>query len=399
VRRPLLLVCLAVALTTTSQGALELAYPLRQHELGDPLNLVGLAFGLLSVGSLLSRLPAGAWYRSAMAGRQIAVSLIVFGLTAGALGFTDVWLLQAALAVVHGFAFGLVTTFLLALLVDAQPRTANAAPSIAWFTAAITTGYGLGSLLGAQAIEIASVQAGFVFSAITGLLGILLALYMPSPRAHERTEGHASVAGLRAIAGLPATVWLACLVGFYLNFAQDAYDSFFPIYAVGVGIAVATIGVFRSLSAIASASIRFAAAGALRAWRPTTLTHAGILLIAAAGVTLSVTTSEWLLGGAFVLFALMRALLRVTSATAVADERQRSGGSVGMASAVYNAGLDAGAILGPPAAGVLAGVFDIPTSFRVVALGLPVVYYVIWTFVNQPRRRAAPLGTGLALHD
>jgi predicted MFS family arabinose efflux permease len=82
----------------------------------------------------------------------------------------------------------------------------------------------------------------------------------------------------------------------------------------------------------------------------------------------------------------------------VADERQRSGGSVGMASAVYNAGLDAGAILGPPAAGVLAGAFDIPTSFRVVALGLPVVYYVIWTYVNQPRRGAAPLGTGLA-HD
>jgi MFS family permease len=399
VRRPLLLVCLAVALTTTSQGALELAYPLRQHELGDPLNLVGVAFGLLSVGSLLSRLPAGAWYRSALAGRQIAASLVVFGLTAGALGYTDVWLLQAALAVVHGFAFGLVTTFLLALLVDAQPRTANAAPSIAWFTAAITTGYGLGSLLGAQAIEIVSVQAGFVFSAIVGLVGVLLALSMPRPRAHDHTQAHASPGGLRAIAGLPATVWLACLVGFYLNFAQDAYDSFFPIYAVGVGIAVATIGVYRSLSAVASASIRFAAAGALRAWRPTTLTHAGILLIAAAGVTLSVTTHEWLLGGAFVLFALMRALLRVTSATAVADERQRSGGSVGMASAVYNAGLDAGAILGPPAAGVLAGVFDIPTSFRVVALGLPVVYYVIWTFVNQPRRRAAPLGTGLALHD
>jgi hypothetical protein len=234
---------------------------------------------------------------------------------------------------------------------------------------------------------------------MTGLLAVLLAVSMPSPEAHEHGESRAGVGGLRAIGRVPATVWLACLVGFYLNFAQDAYDSFFPIYAVGIGIAVGTIGVYRSLSAIASASIRFAAAGALRTWRPTTLTHAGILIIAAAGVTLSVTNSEWLLGGAFVLFGLMRALLRVTSATAVADERQRSGGSVGMASAVYNAGLDAGAILGPPAAGVLAGVFDIPTSFRVVALGLPVVYYVIWTFVNQPRRRAAPLGTGLALHD
>ena len=384
-----------MALTTTSQGALELAYPLRQHELGDPLNLVGVAFGLLSVGSLLSRLPAGAWYRPALAGRQIAASLVVFGLTAGALGYTDIWLAQAALAVIHGFAFGLVTTFLLAVLVDAQPRTANAAPSIAWFTAAITTGYGVGSLLGAQTIEIVSVQAGFVFSAITGLLAVVLALQMPSPERHERGEAQAA-GGLRAIARLPATVWLACLVGFYLNFAQDAYDSFFPIYAVGVGIAVGTIGVFRSVSAVASASIRFAAAPALRAWSPGVLTHAGILVIAAAGVTLSLTTHEWLLGGAFVLFALMRALLRVTSATAVADERQRSGGSVGMASAVYNAGLDAGAILGPPAAGVLAGVFDIPTSFRVVALGLPVVYYVIWTFVNQPRRRSAPLGTGLA---
>src|SRR5919206_1008344 len=94
-RNTVVLVSIAVALTTTSQGALELAYPLRQHELGDPLNLVGVAFGLLSVGSLLARLPAGAWYRSAVAGRQIAVSLVVFGLTAGALGYHDIWVVQA----------------------------------------------------------------------------------------------------------------------------------------------------------------------------------------------------------------------------------------------------------------------------------------------------------------
>ena len=395
--KSLLLVCLAVGLTTTSQGALELAYPLRQRELGDPLTLVGVAFGLLSVGSLLSRLPAGAWYQSAHAGRQIAASLVVFALSAGALGYTDIWPLQAALAVVHGFAFGLVTTFLLAVLVDAQPRSANAAPTIAWFTAAITTGYGLGSLLGARSMEDFSVQAGFAFSALTGVLAVPLALSVPRPEAHAHAQSETRMGGLSAIRHVPGTVWLACLVGFYLNFAQDAYDSFFPIYAVSVGIAVGTVGVFRSLSSVASATIRFAAAGALRRWQPGSLTHIGIIVIAAAGLALSVTTSQLLLGAAFVVFGLMRALLRVTSATAVADARQRGAGSVGMASAVYNAGLDAGAILGPPAAGALANAFDIPTSFRVVALGLPALYYAVWfTHHRQnPHRRAARLETGL----
>lgn len=398
-RSTVVLASLAVALTTTSQGALELAYPLRQRALGDPYTLVGIAFGLLSVGSLVSRLPAGAWYQPSKAGRQVAISLLVFAITAGLLGFTDVWVLQAALAVIHGFAFGLVTTFLLAMLVDAQPAQRNAAPTIAWFTAAITTGYGLGSIAGARSIEVLSLQAGFVFSMLIGLLAVPLALAVVAPPTHAHSDKARPRVGLRAILHVPVAIWLACLVGFYLNFAQDAYDSFFPIYAVGLGIAIGTIGVFRSLSAVASASIRFAAAGALRTWRPSTLTHAGIVLIALAGVVLSITTSEPLLGAAFVLFGLMRALLRVTSATAVADERQRQGGvGVGMAAAVYNAGLDAGAIIGPPAAGALAGAFDIPTSFRVVAVGLPVVYYVIWLFVHllKPHRRSAPLETGLS---
>jgi hypothetical protein len=89
---------------------LELAYPLRQNELGHPLTLVGIAFALLGVGSLLSRLPAGAWYQTERAGVQIAGSLAVFSLSSAILGSTDVWAAQACLAVVHGFAFGLITT-------------------------------------------------------------------------------------------------------------------------------------------------------------------------------------------------------------------------------------------------------------------------------------------------
>jgi MFS family permease len=394
--RAVLLPSLAAGLTTASQGVLELAYPLRQHELGDPLTLVGVAFALLGVGALLSRLPAGAWYRAEQAGLQIAASLVVFALTTVGIGFADVWAVQAALAVVHGFAFGLVTTFLLALLVDSQPSRTNAAPSIAWFTAAITTGYGLGSLLGARTIEIFSIQAAFVVSGGAGLVAVpLAARFRPARRAETKPAAITGHAGLRALGQVSSGVWLACLLGLYINFTKDAYDTFFPIYAVSIGISVSAVGVFRTLSSAGSAAIRFAAVGLLRLVPVGVVNHAGVLLMALSALVLSATTHEPLLAAAFVVLGTTRAVLRVTSATAVAEERERSAGArnVGMASAVYNAGLDAGSMLGPPAAGALAGAFDIPTSFRVVALALPALYYVIW--LSQRRYLPSPLKTGL----
>jgi dipeptide/tripeptide permease len=80
----------------------------------------------------------------------------------------------------------------------------------------------------------------------------------------------------------------------------------------------------------------------------------------------------------FGVIGVSRGLIRVTSATMIADERQRVGPSLGMASALYNGGLDLGGLVAPPVAGALAALVGLPMTFRLVAVALPLVYYALW---------------------
>ena len=78
-----------------------------------------------------------------------------------------------------------------------------------------------------------------------------------------------------------------------------------------------------------------------------------------------------------------RGLLRVTSATMVAEERRRPGVSAGLVSGIYNAGSDLADLFSPPLVGALAAVLTIPTTFTVVGIALPAVYYAVWLAVRN----------------
>jgi MFS family permease len=189
--------------------------------------------------------------------------------------------------------------------------------------------------------------------------------------------------------GLPTGVWLATLLGFYINFLTDAYLTFVPLYAIGVGISLSMVGILKSVHSAAATVIRFAAAGVFLLVPVGVVNHTSVLAMALGTIALSFITTEPLLAALFVLLGTCRGLLRVTSATMIAEQRTRPGASVGMASAVYNAGLDTGNMLGPPVAGILAGALGIPATFRVVALALPAVYYAVW-FTQRLRQGRTP---------
>jgi hypothetical protein len=111
--------------------------------------------------------------------------------------------------------------------------------------------------------------------------------------------------------------------------------------------------------------------------------------MAAATLGLSLVTGRLPLLAIFIALGACRGLIRVTSATFVADERAHLGMRVGLASAVYNAGLDAGTMLAPPITGLLAGAAGIPGAFRAVGLGLPLLYYGAWLLARVRRRPEA----------
>lgn len=377
------------ALTTTSQGAMELTFPLNLHHLGFALALVGTTVASMGAGQILSRLPGGHWYRASSAPGLNSVFLCAHGLSTIAMALTPLLLLQAALGALHGAAFGLVTTFQLAMLIDSRRREGSMAGTMAWYTAAISLGYAVGAPLGATAIQRLGYHGAFAVSGAIAIGAGALSLLLVPLAVTGRPAPRVGVSGLRSLAGLPASVWLAALLAVYINFLSDSIGSFFPIYAVGAGIALGFVGVLRSANSLVATGVRFGAAAIFRFASADAVNHACVIAMALAVVGLSGLTSPLLLLICFVLLGLSRGLIRVTSATLVADERARLGDRVGMASAVYNAGLDAGTMLAPPITGVLAGLAGIPNAFRIVGLGLPLLYYAIWLVTRKGGQKPA----------
>jgi MFS family permease len=392
------LLYLLAGLTTVGQGSMELAFPLNLHHLGSALPLVGLGVAVMGAGQILSRLPGGHWYRSESAPLLNAACLAAHGLTTIALALTPLWILQAFFVALHGAAFGLVTTFQLAMLIDSRRREGSMAATIAWYTAAISLGYAVGSPLGAAAIERLGYAGAFWVSGGVTLVAAALSLAAVAPSGQSNEAAEPPLPGWRglphALVALPVSIWVAALLALYLNFLTDSVASFFPIYAVGIGISLAFVGVLRGLNSLVGAAVRLLAAGMFRVVRPEPANHASVLAMAAAVLALSLFASPIALVIAFVLLGASRGIVRITSATLVADERARLGRSVGLASAVYNSGLDAGVMLAPPLTGLISGVAGIPTAFRVVAVGLPLVYYVALSWA-----RARGVSREQAVHE
>jgi len=387
-----LLLYVVIGLATTSRGSIELIFPLNLNHLGISLPLIGTTVALLGLGQLTSRVPGGAVYRAQRARALISAALVLMGLSSAGLALGGIWGLQAALGAVYGLAYGLASTFLLATLIDSQPDGANAASTMAWFTAAISAGFALGAPLGAQAIIRLGYGGAFWVPAAVAIVAAMLSLVLTQPPARKATVAETSERSAgprlriwRAPADFPAAVWLATLLVFYISLMSETVNIFFPIYAVRVGIGLAIVGLLKSINSLVATGIRFASAGLFRFVNAGLINHLCVLAMAAAAVALPVFTDQLALVAIFVVLGLTRGLIRVTTATAVAEERGSLGPRVGMASGIYNAGLDAGSMLAPPASGAVAGAIGIPNTFWVVGIALPLAYYLVW-FGQRARR-------------
>ena len=393
-RRNVLLLFVLSTFSTTSNGSMTFVLPLNLDHLGHPLPLVGTIVALIGLGSLLSRVSGGAWYRLGRARWQTAASFALMGCSTIALGLNDSVPFQAFFAGLHGFSFGLATTFLLALLIDIRPPEDNAATTMSWYTAAIAAGYTLSAVLGAQSIEWLGYSPAFFTSGLVALAAAVLTLALrlpreaPSPAALDPRIPPPPVGRLRTVLSLPGGVWLGTLLVFYLTFIADTYQTFYPIYAVGIGVSVGTIGLLKVVHSIASTGVRFAGAGLFRIVTVAVVNHTMTIVMALALISLTVATNDTILLVLFGILGACRGLLRVTSATMVAEERSRPGVSAGLVSGVYNAGADLADLFSPPLVGALAAALTIPTTFTVVGIALPATYYAVWFAVRVGRRRA-----------
>ena len=389
---PFLVMLLIACAITTTKGTVEIVFPPYLASFGRSLSVIGLLTSLLAVAQLASRVPVGLTYRAERAGRQYAIALVLFGLTCAGYAFANgETIAVAALTFLQGFAFGSVGTLGLALAIDVTEGR-NAGVSMAWYTAAISLGYALGSIVGGWLGDAIGLGPTMGVIAILPIVAALLVMALPTvrgaPLEPDRTAGWRGL--VRSATRLDGRVWLAVVTVVFINLIWDSLDTFFVIFAPTVGITLAAVGFLRALKSGAGLAIRLSGALVLRYSDYRRITLLGVLAVTAMMVVLPLSSSMLLLVPAFVVLGFGRGIIRATSAATIAELRAE-GRDVGLASGVYNAGLDIGSIVGPTLGGIVASAIGIPQMFQVVAL----VGLGVWLAValsTAQTRAAAGLG-------
>lgn len=389
--RPFLAVLAISAAITTTKGTVELAYPPYLDGYDYGFSLIGFLTALIAVVQLASRVPVGVAYRGDRVKRQFALALVGFAISVAGFALANGDPLAVmALSALHGLAFGALGTLGLALAIDVSGGR-RAGVSMAWYTAANSTGYALGALIGGALADTLGLPATFAIIAVLPLAAALATFTLPPieavPVAFDRGSGLRGL--LAAGARLDARVWLAFATVLYLNVLMDGVDTFFPLFAAEVGISLAIVGVLRAIKSGAAIFIRSTGALLLGAVDYRRVTLVAVVAAAAATVALPLWAEPAILVPIFVVLGLARGVLRATSAATIAELRTE-GRDVGIASGVYNSGLDIGTIVGPAVGGAVASIFGIGTMFQILAITSLVLFLAV--ALSSPKaRRAAGL--------
>ena len=377
------------AAVTTAEGTLGLLYAPYLDRYGYAVPVIGALSALLAIFRLVSRVPSGAAYQPERAKRQLVFWLIVF--TASTSGFALAGgnlALVAGLTVVHGYAFGALGTYNLAVTIDLTGGQ-RAGAVMGWYTAALSTGYAIGAFAGGALADRAGVELSLaIIGVLPALAAVLVLSSLPDiaapPNAEQRAPG---IRGLIAAhRGVDPRVWLAFLIALYVNVLSDSVDTFFPLFGLSIGIPLAMSGALKGLKSGAATFIRFMSGAIFQFVDHRTVNFWSVLLFGVATVALGFVSAPAAFFALFLLAGVARGLLRVTSAASIAELRAE-GRDVGISSGVYNMGLDLGAIVGPAVGGFVGDVVGLQSMFQIVGAASLAGYFAV--ALATPQGRAA----------
>lgn len=381
-----------------ASGVLTLGEGSIQVVLGPYLQLRGLSAGLIGtvtmtygVAALVARLGSGAVYRSGRAAWLVAGGCVSMAIAFVALTTTAHPVLIAMLIGLDGAGYGVATTAGLAAVLERYPKDATAGSVMGWYTGATGAGYAIAGFAGGPLGDaLGIVPAILVIAAAPAVAGVLL-LGILRRTAPVTAGGPREGSALAAFRGVPAPVWLAFAVSFYLALVNGGLLTFFPIHGLAIGLSLSAIGSLIGIHGTAATIVRFLS-GPLFARVDYRRSLPWLVAVNVAAVAaLSGTGVWWLLAIVWGTIGFTRGILRVASGALVMDTAGPGERARGAASMVYLAGLDVGKILGPPAAGLTVEAFGLRPMFAIVAGAFGLVYAA--TSVSVGRRAAAQEGS------
>jgi MFS family permease len=392
-------VYLSVFLLVGGNSALSVLVPIflsQEAHLGTAT--IGALVSVYGAAALTARLPVGLIYSAARGRRLLLAGAAVCAVSYALFPLANGTAQLAAVLVLNGLGWSTATTAQLALLVGRPPNGASTASAIGWFAGATALGSMAGGALGGVTADHIGLNLTFFLLAGTPLLAALLMVRRVSRSAafarpvETRTPLQDGPAW-RFLARMPLAVWTGVLVMFFINGLNALTQTFHPLLALAAGLSITQIGVLSSIRSWSSGTSRFGSGPLFSRFDAETFTLPLVVVGTVAVVLIPTAIESFALQiPLFAMAGLSRGLLRVTgSADAFeavgADDRRH-----GLISALLYAGLDLGKIVLPVVGGVVAGVWGIAAMFRIVPLGL----FVLYLALALPARRALVTRVGVS---
>lgn len=360
--------------------------PLFAQSLGATPEVVGLIAAAATVVGIVTSAPAG--ILSDHYGRRKI--LLAAGFVFASAPFLYYWIHSpaqlAALRVYHGFATAIFGPVAMAVVADLF--SSSRAEKMGTFSSATLVGRFLAPLAGGFLIFRFGYRSVYLVCGVFGVIALVLLLRIPGKRTtpeHERKLEFSPGKMAGELRGLLSNVPLlvTSLSEAAVYFAFGAVETFFPLYAIKLGIDARKVGILFSLQILTIAFTK----PVMGRVSDNLGRKAPIIIGLAAGALavggLSVFQRLIPFGLILVFFGLSMATVTASTAALAADLSRQSayGSSMGMLSSI----MDVGHASGPVVAGLFVAAWGYQMNFFLVSLIMAAPILILPFFIRMPR--------------
>lgn len=347
------------------------------RHLGAPTALIGLLVAAVTITGIFIKLPAGSLADLFGFQRLMLTGLVVKATAPFLYLAVASWPVLLLVRLYHGLSTALYAPAASALVAARFPSERGKRLGI--YGASENAGVVLGPVLGALVLAHGGFTPAFLLAGAIGVAALLAILPLPRDAPASRNGKPVwrdAIAGIRQIAG-DRQIRLVSLVEGTLYAGVGTLQAYLPLYALSVGIPVASIGVLSAGQAVVSVVGRPLLGGlADRIGRRPPIVL-GVVLAAGTLAAVPHVAGFWPLLALGTVFGLGTAL--VTPATTATIGDLTRGGAFGAAMGVFGSLWDVGHAGGPLLAGLLIGALGYGPAFAIVGaamIGALVVFLV-----------------------
>lgn len=373
---------------TLGDGSVQLLLGPFLQDRGLPPAVIGPLVAGYSIASLMARLFTGFFYRPDSARYLVPAGCLLQAASFLVLAATDSVTVYAIAIATNGFGFAVASTGGLASVMELRAGT-SAGSLMGWYTGFIGAGYALANIVGGIAGDVLGLPRAISALALLPVVAAAgLALSLRGIGASvERAGAKSRERGVRldAFRRVGPFVWLAFMCALHINLLSGVLLTFFPLFALSIGLSLTQIGALTGLSSGVSSVFRFLSPGLFsrvpyRPFIPWMVVLGGV-----ATAALVLSRSYAFLAVVWIAIGLSRAVLRVSSAALVMDS-VATPEDRGAASGIYLSGLDIGKMVGPILGGFTVSTLGYEATFLITGLTVPFVFFAYFLWLRTQER-------------